>query len=139
MIDFWKPQPLIGGMNLIQWSCLAGILFLVLDFVFGGKEHMSERLVDRIPFAKIFIVLAIVAGVSLGLCAVTFSITSGGNTGGGFWIYLGVIAFWVSIAGLLVTLMVFVTLSIFGAFRKEESQSIIFPKAEDDTKNDKNE
>ncbi len=31
VIDFLKPQPLIGGMNLIQWSCLAGIALLVLD------------------------------------------------------------------------------------------------------------
>jgi prolipoprotein diacylglyceryltransferase len=31
VIDFWKPQPLIGGMNLIQWCCLTGILFIVLD------------------------------------------------------------------------------------------------------------
>jgi len=25
-----KPQPLIGGLNLIQWSCLAGIVLLVV-------------------------------------------------------------------------------------------------------------
>jgi prolipoprotein diacylglyceryltransferase len=31
LIDFWKPQPLIGGMNLIQWSCLAAILCLSLE------------------------------------------------------------------------------------------------------------
>jgi len=37
VIDFWKPQPLIGGMNVIQWSCLMGILCLVLDFVLGRK------------------------------------------------------------------------------------------------------
>jgi phosphatidylglycerol:prolipoprotein diacylglycerol transferase len=30
-IDFLKPQPLIDGLNLIQWSCVAGILLLVLD------------------------------------------------------------------------------------------------------------
>ena len=30
-IDFLKPQPLIHGLNLIQWSCLAGIAFLILD------------------------------------------------------------------------------------------------------------
>lgn len=34
-IDFLKPQPLIDGLNLIQWSCLAGILILVLDAVRG--------------------------------------------------------------------------------------------------------
>ncbi len=31
MIDFLKPQPLIYGLNLIQWSCLAGLIFLALD------------------------------------------------------------------------------------------------------------
>jgi prolipoprotein diacylglyceryltransferase len=31
VIDFLKPQPLIHGLNLIQWSCLAGILCLVLE------------------------------------------------------------------------------------------------------------
>jgi prolipoprotein diacylglyceryltransferase len=30
-IDFFKPQPQIEGMNLIQWSCVAGILLLLLD------------------------------------------------------------------------------------------------------------
>jgi prolipoprotein diacylglyceryltransferase len=29
-IDFFKPQPLIHGLNLIQWSCLAGILVLIV-------------------------------------------------------------------------------------------------------------
>ena len=100
---------------------------------------MSERLVDRIPFAKIFIVLAIIAGVSLGLCAVTFGITSGGNSGGGFWIGFGLIAFWGSIAGLLVTLMVFVALSIFGSFSRKVSQPQKLFDERDDTKTDKNE
>ena len=31
VIDFLKPQPLMDGMNLIQWSCLAGILVLIFD------------------------------------------------------------------------------------------------------------
>jgi len=34
-IDFLKPQPLVDGLNLIQWSCVAGLLFLVLDAVRG--------------------------------------------------------------------------------------------------------
>ena len=45
VIDFWKPQPLIGGMNLIQWSCLAGILFLILDLIRGGIKG-NERAAD---------------------------------------------------------------------------------------------
>ena len=31
LIDFLKPQPLVAGLNLIQWSCLAGILVLIVD------------------------------------------------------------------------------------------------------------
>jgi phosphatidylglycerol---prolipoprotein diacylglyceryl transferase len=30
-IDFLKPQPLVAGMNLIQWACVAGILALAVD------------------------------------------------------------------------------------------------------------
>jgi phosphatidylglycerol:prolipoprotein diacylglycerol transferase len=28
-IDFMKPQPLLAGLNLIQWSCVAGLFLLV--------------------------------------------------------------------------------------------------------------
>jgi phosphatidylglycerol:prolipoprotein diacylglycerol transferase len=42
VIDFWKPQPLIAGMNLIQWSCLAGILVLIFDQV-QMKRRVHER------------------------------------------------------------------------------------------------
>lgn len=31
LIDFLKPQPLVAGLNLIQWSCLTGILVLIVD------------------------------------------------------------------------------------------------------------
>ena len=31
VIDFLKPQPLVDGMNSIQWCCVAGIVLLVLD------------------------------------------------------------------------------------------------------------
>jgi len=40
-IDFLKPQPLIGAMNLIQWCCLAGIAVLVLD-EFRGRRSRNE-------------------------------------------------------------------------------------------------
>jgi len=36
-IDFFKPQPLIAGMNLIQWSCLVGIAALALDWTLTRK------------------------------------------------------------------------------------------------------
>lgn len=31
LIDFLKPQPLVVGMNVIQWACLAGLAFLAAD------------------------------------------------------------------------------------------------------------
>lgn len=41
VIDFLKPQPLVDGMNLIQWSCVAGIVLLILDEVrvWKGKHE----------------------------------------------------------------------------------------------------
>jgi phosphatidylglycerol:prolipoprotein diacylglycerol transferase len=35
LIDFWKPQPLVAGMNWIQWACVAGLLVL-------GIGHLRE-------------------------------------------------------------------------------------------------
>jgi hypothetical protein len=49
------------------------------------------------------------------------------------------IAFWVSVAGLLLMLLAFVTLSIFGAIGEKVSQPSILPRKEGDTKTDKNE
>jgi len=43
VIDFLKPQPLMDGLNLIQWSCLAGIVLLVVDEVVA-RRRMSETL-----------------------------------------------------------------------------------------------
>lgn len=31
LIDFLKPQPLVGGMNLIQWACVAGLVALIVS------------------------------------------------------------------------------------------------------------
>jgi len=44
VIDFLKPQPLIHGLNLIQWSCLAGIVVLVLDEIrtWKGTHGQTE-------------------------------------------------------------------------------------------------
>ena len=33
LIDFIKPQPLIYGLNLIQWACVAGLLALLPDLM----------------------------------------------------------------------------------------------------------
>lgn len=37
-VDFLKPQPLIGGMNVIQWACLAGMILLALIEVAGKNR-----------------------------------------------------------------------------------------------------
>jgi len=103
---------------------------------------MSERLVDRIPFAKIVTVLAIVFGVSLGLCGVTFFLSSAGNNASGIFVGLGILeltAIALSFAGLVLTLVMLVTLSIFGRFSGKVSQPQKLFGAEDDTKIDKDE
>ena len=43
VIDFLKPQPLIHGLNLIQWSCVAGILLLILSEVMRKRSHETVR------------------------------------------------------------------------------------------------
>ena len=103
---------------------------------------MSERLVDRIPFAKIVTVLAIVFGISLGLCGVTFALSAGSGQGGGFFMGLGIlelVALGVSMAGLVLACVVWVTLSIFGSFSEKVSQPQKLYEEVDDKKIDKNE
>ena len=39
IIDFIKPQPLMYGLNLIQWTCLAGLALLTADWLSGQKEQ----------------------------------------------------------------------------------------------------
>ncbi|MFY9852610.1 MAG: hypothetical protein WAK26_01880 [Terracidiphilus sp.] len=104
---------------------------------------MSERLIDRIPFAKIITVLAIVFGISLGLCGVTFVLSmSGDRGGGGIFVGLGIlelIAIVLSASLLALTLVALVTLAIIGSFSGEVSQPVKLFSEEDDTKIDKNE
>lgn len=40
-IDFLKPQPLVLGMNVIQWACLACLLALLLDFARSLGKHAA--------------------------------------------------------------------------------------------------
>lgn len=103
---------------------------------------MSKQLIDRIPFGKIVMVLAIIFGVSLGLCGVTVVFSLGGNSGGSFLSSFGIlllIAFGLSLGGLLLTLLVYVTLSIIGAFSGKVSQPQKLFDESDDTKIDKHE
>jgi uncharacterized membrane protein len=103
---------------------------------------MSERLVDRIPFAKIITVLAIVFGVSLGLCGVTFAVFGGSGRGGDFLMGFGILELIVivlSAALLALTIVVLVTLLIFGSFSGKVSQTQKIFDERDDTKIDKSE
>jgi hypothetical protein len=93
---------------------------------------MFERLAVRIPFKKIATVLATIFGISLGLCGVTYLAVSGGGKGLIALGMLELVAMALSAIGLLLTLLVFVTLSIV-------SQSPVSFEAEDDTKPDKDE
>lgn len=45
LIDFIKPQPLIHGLNLIQWACFAGLLALLPDLMrpFSFHKLSSEN------------------------------------------------------------------------------------------------
>jgi phosphatidylglycerol:prolipoprotein diacylglycerol transferase len=45
LIDFIKPQPLVYGLNLIQWASLAGLLALLPDVMrfFSFHEHTVPR------------------------------------------------------------------------------------------------
>ena len=99
---------------------------------------MFERLADRIPFKKIVTVLAIVFGISLGLCGVTLAVSSGSG-GGNFLIGFGIlelVGIGVSAAGLLLTFLLFVAVSIFRGPSKGTAQPKITPGVEDDTNSD---
>jgi phosphatidylglycerol:prolipoprotein diacylglycerol transferase len=43
LIDFIKPQPLVHGLNVIQWACIAGLLALVIGELRGRGEVQRVR------------------------------------------------------------------------------------------------
>jgi hypothetical protein len=90
---------------------------------------MNDRLVDRIPFAKIVIVLAVAFGIGLGLCGVDLTFLNrfrgpdeefGANTiiGG-----IGFIAMVLSALGLVLTCVVWAVVGVVGAFSQQESET----------------
>jgi prolipoprotein diacylglyceryltransferase len=42
-IDFLKPQPLVDGLNLIQWSCLGGLVVLGVDWFVLSPSAKAGR------------------------------------------------------------------------------------------------
>jgi phosphatidylglycerol:prolipoprotein diacylglycerol transferase len=45
-IDFLKPQPLLAGMNCIQWACLVGLIALTASIA-RGRPFAKHRLVTE--------------------------------------------------------------------------------------------
>jgi len=43
LIDFIKPQPLVHGLNVIQWACVAGLLALAIGELSGLREEQDVR------------------------------------------------------------------------------------------------
>lgn len=41
-IDFLKPQPLVGGLNIIQWACIAGLAALAVAFAHDLRAARTE-------------------------------------------------------------------------------------------------
>lgn len=41
-IDFLKPQPLVAGMNVIQWACVAGLGALGISFLLDRRIQREE-------------------------------------------------------------------------------------------------
>jgi hypothetical protein len=81
---------------------------------------MSKPLVDRIPFAKITAVMAATFVVSLGLCGLSGMLSSpfgpspSEEFGGGFVGNMGLILFLLSALGLVVTLIAWPLVAVFG-------------------------
>jgi hypothetical protein len=82
---------------------------------------MSVPLVDRINFAKIVTVLAVVFGISFGLCGLAFLVSSGSSSAAGFLMSMGMVelaVMGVSAAGLVLTVIVWVALAVITSFRE---------------------
>jgi prolipoprotein diacylglyceryltransferase len=46
LIDFIKPQPVVDGLSVIQWACLAGLLALAPGILSAIRFRSSEALQD---------------------------------------------------------------------------------------------
>lgn len=42
-IEFLKPQPLVAGLDVIQWACLAGLVWLGLGELWQHRRHGDGR------------------------------------------------------------------------------------------------
>jgi hypothetical protein len=86
---------------------------------------MSKSLVNRIPFAKIVVVLAIVFVLSLGTCGLTASLSSNsGSQQNGYVVVMiaGLAGTLLSGLGLLVTAVVWVIATVAGNSSRKDSE-----------------
>jgi phosphatidylglycerol---prolipoprotein diacylglyceryl transferase len=44
LIDFLKPQPVVGGLNVIQWACCAGLAAVAVGFLRDRQGHAVSHL-----------------------------------------------------------------------------------------------
>jgi hypothetical protein len=80
---------------------------------------MNERLADRVPFTKIIVVLASAFGIALGLCGLTaFATMSGHNALTGSLGVIELIVMLLSAAGLVLTVIAWVVVSIIDSVRR---------------------
>lgn len=47
LIDLLKPQPLVAGMNLIQWACTLGLLALAADLAYTRSQSVESVVQQR--------------------------------------------------------------------------------------------
>ncbi len=43
LVDFLKPQPLLFGINLIQWTCMFGLSALLLSALLSGRTAVQQK------------------------------------------------------------------------------------------------
>jgi prolipoprotein diacylglyceryltransferase len=46
VIDFLKPQPVVGGLNIIQWACCGGLVATIAIAALDLKSKASTRVVE---------------------------------------------------------------------------------------------
>jgi hypothetical protein len=99
---------------------------------------MRKRLVDRIPFAKIMLVLAVALILSIGSCGLSFIFTSSRGASDPLAL-IGLVGLLCSLAALVLTSLTWAILAIVGSSGEKVSQPQKPFDEKDDTNLDKRE
>jgi phosphate/sulfate permease len=104
---------------------------------------MGKSLISRIPFVKIVIVLAVAFGISCGLCGVTFVLALGqgaGNSASSKVLNMAVpvelTVMVISGLGLVVTVIAWVVVAVFGVGREKDQPQRLFDNNDDENRKD---